>query len=165
MLPPVSPQSRSGYTFAEVLVAILLLAVFFMSIFQLNAICLRYINATKETVGAQQIVHDRGEALRNLAFSDLTTTSYLQTLLTAPANNSDITRKLTEVIKISNFPTWNGGTQFTRNSNGSVSVDTVATDLGSALVHVSVTATWNMTLGGRARDVQINTVVANGTKK
>lgn len=145
--------------------AVLLLAVFFMSIFQLNAICLRYINASKETVGAFQIVHDRGESLRNLAFSDLTKTSYLQSLMSAPANDADIARKLTEVIQISKFPTPNGVTQLTRNANGSVTVDSVATDLGSVLVQISVSASWNMTLGGRARDAHISTIVSNGTKK
>ena len=88
-------------TMPEVLIAAVLLAVFFASIFELNAVCLRYIDASKESVAALQLVQDRSEILRNLAFSDLTSTSYVQSLLSSPANASEFTKKATEVVKIS----------------------------------------------------------------
>jgi hypothetical protein len=136
-----------------------------MSIFELNAICLRYIDASKESVATLQLVQDRSEVLRNLAFSDLTSTSFLQGLLASPANGSDIARKITEVVKISQYPTASGVTQLTRNANGTVTTDSLATDLGKTLVQVDVSATWNMTLGGRPRSTQVTSVVSNGTKK
>jgi hypothetical protein len=147
------------------MIAVILLAVFFMSIFELNAICLRYIDASKESVAAQQLVQDRSEVLRNLAFLDLTKASYLQSLLGSPANASDLGNKITEVIKVSQYPTANGVTQLTRSANGTVTTNSIATDLGSTLVQVDVSATWTMTLGGRARSTQATSIVSNGTKK
>ena len=157
-------QPTAGMTFPEVLVAVLLLAIFCASVFELNAVCLRYIDASKESVAALQSVHDRCEVLRNLAFTDLTTKSYVQSLLATPANGSDFCKKATEVVKISGYPTANGVTQFTRTSDGTVTNDLTATDLGTSLVQVDVSTSWNM-LGGRARSETTSTIISNGTKK
>jgi len=157
-------QPTAAMTFPEVLVAILLLAIFCASVFELNAVCLRYIDASKESVAALESVHDRAEVLRNLAFTDLTTKSYVQSLLATPANGSDLCKKATEVVKISAYPTPNGITQFTRTPNGTVTNDQTATDLGSSLVQVDVSTSWSM-LGGRARSEQTSTIISNGTKK
>ena len=151
-------------TLPEVLVAVVLLATFCASIFELNAVCLRYIDASKESVAALQSVHDRCEVLRNLAFTDLTTKSYIQSLLATPANGSDFCKKATEVVKISAYPTANGVTQFTRTPDGAVANDLTATDLGTSLVQVDVSTSWNM-LGGRARSETTSTIISNGTKK
>ena len=141
-------------TFPEVLVAVLLLAIFCASVFELNAVCLRYIDASKESMAALQSVHDRCEVLRNLAFTDLTTKSYVQSLLAAPPNGSELCKKATEVVKISAY----------RTPNGTVTNDSSATNLGTSLVQVDVTTSWNM-LGGRARSEQTSTIISNGTKK
>jgi Tfp pilus assembly protein PilV len=160
------PQtSQSGMTFVEVMLAVLLVATFFASIFELNAVCLRYIDATKESIAALQSVHDRCEKLRNLAFTDLTSTSYVQTFMAAAANSSDFCNKATETVKIRAFPTANGITQLTRTPQGSVAVNSTATDLGSSLVQIDVITTWNMTLGGRPRTEQTSTIISNGQKK
>ena len=158
-----SPEQ--GMTLVEIMLAVLLVATFFASIFELNAVCLRYIDATKESVAALQSVHDRCEKLRNLAFTDLTNTSYLQTLMGSAANPSDFCKKATETVQIRSYPTANGVTALTRNPQGSVTLNSTATDLGSSLVQVDVTTTWNMTLGGRARTEQTSTIISNGTKK
>lgn len=155
----------AGTTFIEILFAAALLAVFFASIFELNAVCLRYIDASKESVAALQAVQDRTEALRNLAFKDLTTASYVQTLLASRANASDFCGKATEIVKISAYPTPKGVTQFTRRPDGSVAIDSTATDLGSTLVQVDVTTSWNLTLGGRPRSEQTSMIISNGSKK
>jgi len=157
-------QPTAAMTLPEVLVAVVLLATFCASIFELNAVCLRYIDASKESVAALQSVHDRCEVLRNLAFTDLTTKSYIQSLLATPANGSDFCKKATEVVKISAYPTANGVTQFTRTPDGAVANDLTATDLGTSLVQVDVSTSWNM-LGGRARSETTSTIISNGTKK
>ena len=157
-------QSQAGMTLPEVMVAVLLLGVFCASVFELNAVCLRYIDASKESIAALQTVHDRCEVLRNLSFADLTTTSTVQSLLATPANGSDFCKKATEVVKISAYPTPSGVTQFTRTSNGTVTNNSTATSLGSSLVQVDVSTSWNM-LGGRARSEQTSTIISNGTKK
>src|SRR5690349_14593814 len=158
-----SPQS--GLTLVEIMFAVLLVAAFFGSIFELNAVCLRYVDATKESISALQSVHDRCEKLRNLAFSDLTSSSYLQNLMATAANSSDFCSKATETVKLRAFPTANGVTQLTRTPQGTVTLNSTATDLGSSLVQVDVSTTWNMTLGGRARSEQTSTIISNGTKK
>lgn len=150
----------------EIMVAALLLAVFFASVFELNAVCLRYIDASKESVAALQQVQDRSETLRNLAFNDLTNLSYVQGLLSSPANTSDFAKtKSTEVVKIQAYPTANGVTKLTRSSSGTVTTNSTATDLGTTLVQIDVSASWAMTLGGRARSEQVTSIISNGTKK
>jgi Tfp pilus assembly protein PilV len=159
------PPSQAGLTLVEVMLAVLLIAGFFASIFELNAVCLRYIDATKESVAALQSVHDRCETLRNLAFTDLTSTSYLQTLLASAPNASDFCNKATETVQIRAFPTATGVTQLTRSPQGTVSLNSTATNLGTSLVQVDVSTTWNMTLGDRSRTEQTSTIISNGTKK
>jgi len=151
-------------TFPEVMVAILLLALFLGSVFELNAICLRYIDSSKESVAALQAIHDRAEVLRNLWFGDLTTTATVQTLLSVPANSSEFCKKATETVRIAAYPTANGTTQFTRTPDGTINLDSTATDLGTTLVQVDVSTSWNM-LGGRARSEETSTIISNGTKK
>src|SRR6266446_7292379 len=160
MRNPTQVKNEHGTTFSEILVAVLLVAAFFGSIFELNAVCLRYIDTSKESVAALQSVHDRCEVLRNLAFTDLTTASYIQTLLGTAPNSSDFCKKATEVVKISAYPTVNGVTQFTRTPSGAVANDSTATDLGTSLVQVDVSTSWNM-LGGRARSEQTSTIISN----
>jgi Tfp pilus assembly protein PilV len=151
-------------TLPEVMVAVLLLGLFCGSVFELNAICLRYIDTSKESVAALQSVHDRAEVLRNLSFSDLTTTATVQSLLASAANSSDFCKKATETVSIAAYPTPNGTTQFTRTPDGTVTLNSTATGLGTTLVQVDVSTSWNM-LGGRARSEQTSTIISNGTKK
>jgi Tfp pilus assembly protein PilV len=157
-------RAAAAMTLPEVMVAVLLLGLFCGSVFELNAICLRYIDTSKESVAALQSVHDRAEVLRNLSFSDLTTTATVQSLLAAAANSSDFCKKATETVSIAAYPTPNGTTQFTRTPDGTVTLNSTATGLGTTLVQVDVSTSWNM-LGGRARSEQTSTIISNGTKK
>jgi len=165
-----SKDDENGFTLSEVMVAAMLVATFFVSIFELNAMSLRYNDASKESLAALQSVQIRAEVLRNLAFSDLTTISFVRDSV-MPANYTPdktptlFSKKATEVVKIKQYPVANGVTQFTRLSNGTVTTDSVATDLGTGLVQVDVSVSWNMTLGGRARTEQTSCIVSNGTKK
>jgi Tfp pilus assembly protein PilV len=166
-----SKDDEDGFTLVEVVVATMLVATFFVSIFELNAMCLRYNDASKESLAALQSVQIRTEVLRNLAFSDLTTTSFVRNNV-MPANYTPdhtptlFSKKATEVVRITQYPTANGVTQFTRLPNGTVTTDSVATNLGLAqLVKVDVSLSWTMTLGRRARTEQTSSIVSNGTKK
>ncbi|PYK80898.1 MAG: hypothetical protein DME38_01790, partial [Verrucomicrobia bacterium] len=76
-------------TLPEVLIALLLLGLFLPSVFAINSVCLRLVNATKESTAALQSVHDRCETVRNLAFTDLTSASYVQNLMVTAANASN----------------------------------------------------------------------------
>jgi hypothetical protein len=162
----LTPKTRlSGTTLVEVLVAASLLATFFASLFEANALCLRFIAASKQSVGAIEAVQARAEVFRNSAFSDLTTTSYVQNLLGTAANTSDFVKVATEVVKISAYPTANGVTQMTRATNGTVSLNSTATSLGSTLVKVDISQSWTAVLGGRQRTEQTSLIISNGTKK
>ena len=161
----LSPKCHtSGTTLVEILVATLLLASFFASLFEANAVCLRFIAASKQSVGAIEVVQARAEVFRNLRFTDLTTTSYVQNLLATAANTSDFAKSATEVVKISAYPTANGVTQMTRATNGTVSLDSTAASLGT-LVKVDISQTWIGVLGGRQRTEQTSLIISDGTKK
>ena len=159
------PRRALAFTLPEVLIALFLLGLFLPSVFAVNGVCLRLINATKESTAALQSVHDRCETLRNLAFTDLISVARVQSIAATPANASDFCKNATEVVKISSYPVANGVTQFTRSPNGSVTNDSIATDLGSTLVQVTVSSSWNATFGGRARSEEATTLISNGTKK
>ena len=163
----------SGTTLVEILVAAVLLVSFFASLFEANALCLRFVAASKQSVAAIEAVQARAEVFRNLRFTDLTTTSYVQNLLATAANTSDFAKSATEVVKISAYPTANGVTQMTRATNGTVSLDSTATSLGPAsppgspaeLVKVDISQTWIGVLGGRQRTEQTSLIISNGTRK
>ena len=162
----LSPKTHTfGTTLVEVLVATLLLASFFASLFEANAVCLRFIAASKQSVGAIEAVQARAEVFRNLAFSDLTTTSYVQNLLATAANTSDFAKSATEVVKISAYLTANGVTQITRAMAGTVNLNSTATSLGSTLVKVDISQSWTAVFGGRQRTEQTSLIISNGTKK
>lgn len=152
-------------TLPEVLIALLLLGLFLPSVFAVNGICLRLVSATKESTAALQSVHDRCETLRNLAFSDLTSASTVQNLMVTPPNASDFCKNATEVVTMSAYPVASGITQFTRSRNGIVTTNSVAADLGSTLVQVTISTSWSATFGGRARSEETTTIISNGTKK
>jgi len=161
----LSKLQTRGTTLPETLVGLVLLATFFASVFELNAVCLRYIDATKESVAALQSVQDRVEMLRNLAFIDLTDPAAVQTLMLTAPNAAPFGQKATETVTISAFPTPNGVTQFTRTPAGTVTTDSVAIDLGKELVKVDVKVAWTMTLGGQSRTEQTTNILSNGSKK
>jgi Tfp pilus assembly protein PilV len=177
MIRSPSKRSQSGTTMVETMVAVALVAAFFATIFELNAVCLRYIDASKESVAALQGVQDRLETLRNLAFtpdpagSDLANATYLQTLMATPANGSDFAKtKATEVVTITNYNTATKsgvpGTGFKISRPPGAIVTPVITPFSSLadVVVVNVTYTWSM-LGGRPGTEQTETIISSGTKK
>src|SRR5207253_7943641 len=113
-------RRRAAMTLPEVLIALLLLGLFLPSVFAINSVCLRLVNATKESTAALQSVHDRCETVRNLAFTDLTSASYVQNLMVTAANASNFCKNATEVVTISAYPVATGVSRFTRSPNGSV---------------------------------------------
>ena len=152
-------------TLPEVLVALLLLGLLLPAVFAVNSICLRLVSTTKESTAALQSVHDRCETLRNLAFTDLTSSSYVQNLMVTAPNASDFCKNATEVVTMSAYPAATGVSQFTRSPNGSVTTNSVAASLGSTLVQVTISTSWSATFGGRARSEETTTIISNGTKK
>jgi Tfp pilus assembly protein PilV len=161
----IRQKSESGASLVELMVAAFLIVAFFASIFELNAVCLRYVSAGKESLAALADVNDRAETLRNLSFTDLINPTVVSGILSAPANGSDFSARAAEVVKISGYPTPNGTTQFTRSPNGQVTVNSVATSLGASLVQIEVSCSWQAVFGQRQRSEKVTTIISNGTKK
>ncbi len=166
----LSPKTTVGTTLTELMIAVMVLAGFFSMLFEVNAVCLRYIDASKENMGSLEGVHDRLESLRSLNFSDLTTQSYMTTLLTSPGNSSDMAKKVQEVVTISAYPVVAGGPTITyTRAAGASSTPSVSASGGSlssaAIVRADVTYNWTLTLGGRQQSETTSTLVADGTKK
>jgi hypothetical protein len=159
----------AGTTLVETAIAAALVAGFFGTIFEVNAVCFRYIDASKESVGALQGVQDRIETLRGLSFSNLTTASNIKTLMATPANGSDFAAsKVVETVTMSDYPGATTTITYTRPAGASVTVTSSpsSVDFSSAnLVKVKVTYTWNMTFGGRSMTETTETIVASGNKK
>lgn len=158
--------TKAGFTLPEIVVAATLVAVFFLSIFEVNGLCLRFISASKENVGATEAVHDRLEQLRNADFSTLTTVSSMKSFLTQPANSSPLAKKAIETVTVSNYPSGSPTITYTRATNGTVSSVPATADFSvSTLVRVDVANQWPATFGNRTGATQTSTVISQGVKK
>lgn len=159
-----------GTTLPEVMISAVLIATFFASIFEVNAVCLRYVNASKEAVAAIQGVQDRLETLRNLAFTDLIAPAVITPLLATPSNSAVLATRVVETVTISDYTSGSPSVTYTRPAGASVT-PTVAWTGGSSfptattLLKVNVKYTWALGLGGRARSEETEAIISNGTKK
>ena len=157
-------------TLAEVLISALLLAVFFASVFEVNGICLRYINATKENVAAIEGVQDRLEGVRSLAFSDLLSEAYMTSYLTTPANTSTLGQVVTENVTLTDYVAGTPTVTY-RRAPGATTIPTAVwtgvTGFPSTttVVKATVEYTWNMSLGKRSRSEKTETIISDGVKK
>src|SRR6476620_4550615 len=159
-------QFQAGSTLAETLVAATLVGAFFVTIFEVNAVCLRYIDASKECVAAVQGVQDRIEGLRNLAFSDLISPSYMMNSqptpapsgprpvsLVYPSNSSDLAARVTEEVTVSAYPSGSPSITYTRLPGVAVypsaSPDTKGDFSSTTLVKVKVKYAWNAAFAQR----------------
>src|SRR4051794_17132452 len=156
MRPPDN-RNEQGDTFPELVISVVLIVTFFAAIFEVNGACLRYINATKENVAAIQGVQDRLEALRAMAFTDLTSAPKLTTLITSPSNGSDFTiTKVIETVTLSNYPSGSPSVTLTRGVGATVA-PTVTWTGGTSfpttttMVKANVRYNWTMTMGQRPR--------------
>ena len=159
------------------MISALLVGVFFASIFEVNAVLLRYIGGTKESVGAIESVQDRMEKLRSLAFSDLinpakmkATSPAASVVLVAGPNSSDFAAQVTEEIMITDYNDPARSITYTRPPGRTVTPTHVA--IGSftaapatSIVRVKVKHTWRMTLGRRNRTEETETIISDGMKK
>jgi hypothetical protein len=188
MTLPCAACREAGVTLVETLVAATIVAAFFVAIFEVNAFCLRYIDASKECVAAVQGVQDRVEGLRNLDFSSLISPTYLMNAqptpsptgprpmsLVYPSNSSDLAARVTEEVTVSGYPSGTplpGGTPvivYTRAPGAAVypsaSPNTSVDFSTTTMVKVKVKYTWTATLGARQQAEETETLISAGTKK
>ena len=159
-------RAKAGFTLPEIVVATALVAIFFSSIFEINAICLRYISASKENVGAIEAVNDRLERLRNADFTTLTSVSAMKSLLATAANSSPLAQRAVETVTVSDYPSGVPTITYTRSASRTVtSVPSTADFSNATLVQVDVTNQSPATFANRTTTAQTSTVISAGTKK
>lgn len=153
------------------MMAALILGLFFSSIFEVNAVCLRYINASKENVAALESVQDRLEGLRSFAFADLISTTYMKgtNALKAPANASTHATVVSEEVTLTDYENAANTITYSRSSGASVTPNSIPASYtfptSTKLVRVRVKHTWTGALGGRIRTEESETVISGGIKK
>jgi type II secretory pathway pseudopilin PulG len=120
MIQPKPHQRESGMTLVEVMVTAVMAAIFFSGIFEVSAVCLRYISSSKENINAIECVQDRIEQLRGTDFTSLLDQTYMSVApavpaaspspspqqrrnLTTPPNASVLAQQGTETVKISTY--------------------------------------------------------------
>jgi prepilin-type N-terminal cleavage/methylation domain-containing protein len=166
----VAQRQDKGFTLVEIMTSVMLLATFFGAVFELNTVCLRYVNASKENVAAIQGVQDRVETLRNLAFTDLTSASYMTTLLTTPSNSAPLAQRVVETVTMSDYPNGTPAVTYSRAAGANVTPTanwTGGTGFGSTtnMLKVNVRYNWTTTFSGRARSEETESLIAGGIKK
>lgn len=182
MIQPINRQFQAGTTLIETLVAVTLVVGFFVSLFEVNGICFRYIKASKNNIAALQGAQDRLEQLRNMTFSDLCTGSTVQSLMAKPANSSEfLSRAPTEVVSLTGYSSISNylsntadatKTQLTLSAGAaSATINTTDANMATSsfqnngIIKIKVTYTWTEALGGRSRSEESETIVSSGTKK
>jgi type II secretory pathway pseudopilin PulG len=113
-------STQSAATLPELLITAVVVGIFFAGIFEVSAVCIRYISSTKENITAIECVHDRLEQMRGTDFTSLTDATYWNTVpavpaaspspspsqrrsLTVPSNPAPLASQATETVTISTF--------------------------------------------------------------
>src|SRR3954468_20195247 len=113
-------RQQSGTTLVEVMITAAVTAIFFSGIFEVSAVCLRYISSSKENINAIECVQDRIEQLRGTDFTSVLDATFMGVApavpaaspspspqqrrnLTTPPNASVLAQQGTETVKISTY--------------------------------------------------------------
>ena len=132
-----SRRQITATTLPELMIAAAVLAVFFAGVFEISAVCLRYISSSKENISALECVQDRIEYLRNLDFASLTDATFLAAVppvpaaspspsppqrrnLTVPPNASELATQGREEVTISTYPGGSPSVTFTREAGAAI---------------------------------------------
>jgi Tfp pilus assembly protein PilV len=186
-------KREAGVSLPELMIAAIIMGIFFSGIFEVTGICLRYISSSKENISAVECVHDRIEQIRGSDFTNVLDPTFMSATpaanppqrrnLTVPSNASPLASNATETVTISTFSgtsattpkvtyvrqpgaTWNTTTAFSdTNVTPSVTWTGGATLSAATAVQVDVTYSWNSVLGGRPLTESSSTIICAGTKK
>ncbi|MEY2547970.1 MAG: hypothetical protein QOD64_552 [Verrucomicrobiota bacterium] len=111
---------EAGVTLPELMIAAIIMGIFFSGIFEVTGLCIRYISSSKENITAVECVHDRIEQIRGTDFTSVLDSNYLAVTpavpaaspapsppqrrnLTVPSNASPLASNATETVTISTF--------------------------------------------------------------
>jgi hypothetical protein len=170
----ISGHYESGTTLAELMITAVVVGVFFACIFEVSAICLRYISASKENVSSIECVQDRVEQIRGTDFTSLLDQTYMSVTpavpsaspspsppqrrnLTTPSNPSALAQAATETVKISTF---SGGAATTPSVTYTRAPGAVISSTPFSDTNVSPTVSWS---GGASFPSTTTTVLVDVT--
>ena len=188
-----SPSPRTGFTFAEVLVAIVVTVIFGVSVFATNARLMIALKTQRETTAASMMLQERMEALRSLSYTGLSSTSASASASPSPspptytadivANTTvseaqlggGINGNLTETITVSGYqdtagncpPTASAQNQWIRNSSsptGTLQSGSSATMASNYdLLQIDIQLSWT-SANGRTRKREMTAIFGKGNK-
>jgi hypothetical protein len=170
----LSRDSEAATTLAELMITAVVVGVFFACIFEVSAICLRYISASKENVSSIECVQDRVEQIRGTDFTSLLDQTYMSVTpavpsaspspsppqrrnLTTPSNPSALAQSATETVKISTF---SGGAATTPSVTYTRAPGAVISSTPFSDTDVSPTVSWS---GGASFPSTTTTVLVDVT--
>ena len=153
--------NESGFTFIENLVAMIIVVMFFGSLYAINSQGLYVLNSGREAMVANVCLRDRIEQLRNCTWAQLTDSAYLRSSIfnSSPSGAANLTG-LTETLTINSYPVAGNPIILTR-ANGTASITSGNAALAaSTLVRVDEVFSWTAGPGGRSRTQATTTLLA-----
>jgi prepilin-type N-terminal cleavage/methylation domain-containing protein len=183
---------RSGFTLAEVLIAIVVAVIFGVAAFATNARLMISLKTQRETTAASMMLQERMEALRSLSYTGLASTSASASASPSPSPptytadivadttvseaqlGGGINGTLTETITISGYmdtagnspPTTAGSSQWVRNAanpTGNLASSTANMASNYDLLQVDIQLSWT-SANGRTRKREMTAIFGKGNK-
>ena len=147
---------QRGTTLPELMITALVVGVFFAGIFEVSAICIRYISSSKENINAIECVQDRIEQLRGTDFPSLLDQTYMSVTpavpsaspspspqqrrnLTTPPNASVLAQQGIETVKISTYSGTSATTPYVTYTRAAGAIYNSAANFSDTNVAPSVT--------------------------
>ena len=139
--------------------------MFVTGLFALNSRALQNLKSTRETAAANQVLLERFESVRRLQWSQLTSSSGIQTLLGTAARAEGTLPRLQQEMIVAAYPASSTTMplQVTRASTGVTTVNSTNSALtNSSAVSVLLRLTWKGANSGATRTRENTMVVAKG---
>jgi Tfp pilus assembly protein PilE len=163
--------NRSGFTFAEVVVAIGICVIFGVAAFSTNQRLLLAIKSQREATAATMMLQERMEKFRGFSYSNLADPTYVGTNLLGVTTTSEaVLPTMTETITVSGYMDTTGAVpnnpsqnQWTRTATTTTSPTTPVSTLATSydLIKVKINISWT-SADGRPRTREIASIVGKG---
>jgi hypothetical protein len=152
---------QGAFSLIECIFATTVVAVFFCAVYAISARCLLVLEQGREVSAAQFSLQDRLEQLRSLAWSQLTSATYLQSSVLNTATNTSVNLgSLTETVTVNAYPTAISPQNDVVRSGGSASILTSNASMSSQqIVRLDITLSW-VSRSGRQQTQSETTLVS-----
>src|SRR6266404_5705876 len=188
----LNQKNKTGFTLAEVLIAIVVAVIFGAAVFATNARLMISLKTQRETTAASMMLQERMEALRSLSYTGLSSTSASASASPSPSPptytadvladttvseaqlGGGINGNLTETVTVSGYmdtagispPTTAGSSQWVRNAaNPTGNLVSSTANMGSSydLLQVDIQLSWT-SANGRTRKREMTAIFGKGNK-